>query len=247
MPDESSLAAAALAAERIDFETSQKEREESISRCLEKSICELHHEYYKIHKDRLLRLIRKSLSFPKNNNTSSKNSKGNNGKPHDAETRIALTLYHQWKREAAVSIKNDREGSIDTLAAMVGETDSDGCAVARQPVPSTIVTITSDLGLSREVSSPRQLADLIGPFLEEEFRNNPQRTMAPDVRSQASGILSMISLERSQLLRQAGRLPCPHCIQWCKGEKVNRIGIGNLTDSVFETCIYIYIYVCRDI
>jgi len=220
MPEESSLVAAtALAAERIDRETSQIEREEIISLCLEKSICELHHEYYTMHKDRLRQLIRKSLSFPKNNNTSNKNSKGNNGKPHDAETRIALTLYHQWKREAAVSIKKNRKPSIDTLEAMIGETVNDGCVIARQPVPSTIVTITSDLGLSREVSSPRQLADLIGPLLEEEFRNSPQRNMAPDVRSQASGILSMISLERSQLLRQAGRLPCPHCIQWCKGEK----------------------------
>jgi ankyrin repeat protein len=63
------------------------------------------------------------------------------------------------------------------------------------------------------------LADLICPILEEEFRNNPQWEMAPDVRSQSSGILSMITMKRSQLLRQAGRLPCPFCIQWCKGEK----------------------------
>jgi hypothetical protein len=119
-------------------------------------------------------------------------------------------LYHQWKREA-IADRNTKGDSTNK----------------NQHVPSndSVITITSDLGLSRDVLSPRQLANLIGPLLEEDFRNNPQWNMSPDVRSQASGIISMISLERSQMLRLAGRLPCPHCIQWCKGEKVRSNGI----------------------
>jgi len=141
-------------------------------------------------------------------------------KPHDAETRIALTLFHQWKREAITG--NSRKSSITTensSSKTVGGTTAGARSSAKTNPSPSIVTVTSDLGLSREVSSPRQLADLIGPLLEEDFRNNPQWNMAPDVRSQASGIVSMISMERSQMLRLAGRLPCPRCIQWCKGEK----------------------------
>jgi ankyrin repeat protein len=176
-------------------------------------------------------VISKCVSFPKNNNianATSTSGKGNNGKPHDAETRIALTLYHQWKRDTIVGgkiITNSTSQQQKMPSNKTANGDDDGALLSStQPPPprpssSSVVTITSDLGLSREVSSPRQLANLIVPLLEEDFRNNPQWNMAPDVRSQASGVVSMISLERSELLRLAGRLPCPHCIQWCKGEK----------------------------
>ena len=174
----------------------RKERLEIISQSLEKAIEQIHHSYYVLNRESIGTLIHKSISFPKNNNGT--NGKGNNGKPHDIETRLALTLYHQWKR---------RNHSTQTEPKTTETTQSNG------------ITITSDLGLSRELHSPRQLADLMVPLLEEDFRNNPQWNISPDVRSQSSGILSMISLERSQMLRLAGRLPCPYCIQWCKGEK----------------------------
>lgn len=216
----SSIAVAANA----NHETSRRERHEIISRSMEKAIYRLNHPYYTTHSDRLRKLISKCISFPKNNNTNS--GKGNNGKPHDVETRIALTLYHQWKRDAIAGRNSNINRSENikckkipsNISTKARGTTDDECVSTTQPPPS-VVTITSDLGLSREVSSPRQLADLIGPLLEEEFRTNPQWNMSPDVRSQASGIMSMISLERSQMLRLAGRLPCPHCIQWCKGEK----------------------------
>ena len=213
--------------ESTNHETSRRERHEIISRSLEKTLYQLNHPYYTSHNDRLRHVISKCISFPKNNNNNS--GKGNNGKPHDVETRIALTFYHQWKRDAITDtdseisdnqrshrkISNESTKSTDTTA-------DDNCVSTTQSPPS-VVTITSDLGLSREVSSPRQLANLICPLLEEDFRNNPQWNMAPDVRSQASGIVSMISSERSEMLRLAGRLPCPRCIQWCKGEKVRSL------------------------
>jgi hypothetical protein len=235
MPRSSSIAAAAAAVTvaNTNTETSRRERHEIISRSLVKAIYQLNHPYYTSHNDRLRHVISKCVSFPKNNNINS--GKGNNGKPHDAETRIALTLYHQWKRDIVVggksiNKKSQQMPSNDSAMTIDRNADGDDCAstTSTQPRLSVVVTITSDLGLSREVSSPRQLANLIVPLLEEDFRNNPQWNMAPDVRSQASGIVSMISSERSAMLRLAGRLPCPHCIQWCKGEKVRSIVINSM-------------------
>ena len=188
-----------VAGAKTNHDTCRKERLEIISRSLQKAIDQINHSYCILNRDSIGPLIRKSISFPKNNNNGN-GGKGNNGKPHDIETRIALTLYHQWKRTATTG--HEKKNPIDS------------------DTQSPLVTITSDLGLSRELNSPRQLSNLIVPLLEEDFRNNPQWNISPDVRSQPSGILSMISLERSQMLRLTGRLPCPYCIQWCKGEKV---------------------------
>ena len=245
----------------IDIDNRQRRRE-IISQCLEKAICQLNNSYCLCQENNRHSVIGSSICFPKNNNNSSNtsksksnnnnnnnnNNKGNNGKPHDIETRIALTLFHQWKRDAVTRIKNHKNiishnnntninsndsnceiksSSLSSSSSSSNKstiaTPNEAAADSMQPPPNpssmSIVTIISDLGLSRDVSSPRQLADLICPILEEEFRNNPQWEIAPDVRSQSSGILSMITMKRSQLLRQAGRLPCPFCIQWCKGEK----------------------------
>ena len=217
------IASAGGGGANTNHETIRRERREIIARSLGKAVYQLNHPYYLSQYDRLRQVIGKCISFPKiNNNMGNENS----GKPHDVETRVALTLYHQWKRDA-IANRNNKENdtekckdgdSTDTTKSTDEATDI-GRTVSIQS-PQSVVIITSDLGLSREVSSPRHLANLIGPLLEEDFRDNPQWGMAPDVRSQASGIVSMISSERAQLLRLAGRLPCPHCIQWCKGEKV---------------------------
>jgi hypothetical protein len=115
-----------------------------------------------------------SISFP------NKNSSSAGGKPHDIEVRVALTLFHRWKRAASGSSVN----------------------------------LVSDLGLTREVSSPRNLAEVLFMPLEEACRD---QGIAHDVRFQPSGMICIVTYERSQMLRQAGKLPCPHCIQWCKG------------------------------
>ena len=65
----------------------------------------------------------KTISFPNPNNSSA------NGKPHDIEIRVALPLFHRWKR-----------------ATPAGKS----------------VNIQSDLlGLEREISSPRHLAEIL--------------------------------------------------------------------------------------
>jgi ankyrin repeat protein len=228
-----------------DIDIDNRQRREIISQCLEKAICQLNNSYFLCQENNRHGVIGSSICFPKNNNintsksnnnNNNNNNKGNNGKPHDVETRIALTLFHQWKRDAVTSKNiisfntniNSNDSNCKTKSSSSSSSSSNKSTTAtpneaadsvQPPNPSSIVTIISDLGLSRDVSSPRQLADLICPILEEEFRNNPQWEIAPDVRSQSSGILSMITMKRSQLLRQAGRLPCPFCIQWCKGEK----------------------------
>ena len=172
-------AAAADESDTID-ETTRRERREIISRSLEKVIHQLNNAYCTSHGDRLKQLISKSISFPKNNNCNG--SKGNNGKPHDAESRIALALYHQWKRDAvadrSVKERNIGEGkekpNSDSATTVIDAATSNGDSTrsAKQSfAPSPVVTITSDLGLSRELASPRQLSELIGPLLEEEFRS----------------------------------------------------------------------------
>ncbi|CAJ1966694.1 unnamed protein product [Cylindrotheca closterium] len=81
----------------------------------------------------------------------------------------------------------------------------------------TKVEVISDLGIVREVPTPRILAELlVTEFLEAACR---QDSVVHDLRVQPSGVICIITYARSELLRQAGRLPCPHCCQWCKGTK----------------------------
>lgn len=76
------------------------------------------------------------------------------------------------------------------------------------PYPSTVELI-SDLGLKRTIASPVQLAQLLCNVLNQDW----------DVRVNTSGILYLVTADRSQALRNAGRLPCSYCTKWCKGEK----------------------------
>ena len=128
--------------------------------------------------DQLRESIVGSISFP-----NKKNSLDVGGKPHDIEVRIALSLFHKWKRSIA---------------------------------DKSIITIESDFGVKREVPSPRTLAEMICLPLEETCRDDG---ISHDVRFQSSGLICIVTHERSELLRKAGKLPCPHCCHWCKGKK----------------------------
>lgn len=119
-----------------------------------------------------------SISFPNKKNTSD-----TGGKPHDIEVRVAMPLFHRWKRSSG---------------------------------NNSVVTIFSDFGVRREVASPKHLAELLCLPLEEAVRVDG---ISHDVRCQPSGVICIVTHERSELLRQAGKLPCPHCCQWCKGKK----------------------------
>lgn len=77
------------------------------------------------------------------------------------------------------------------------------------------IEVVSQLGLTREIATPRRLAELWVPLLEQACG---EKGIAYDIRTQPSGMICIVTYERSQRLRQAGRLPCPHCCHWCKGK-----------------------------
>ena len=117
-----------------------------------------------------------SIAFP------NKDPSSTEGKAHDIEIRLALSLFHRWKRKQ----------SKNSFLAI------------------------SDFGLKREITSPRQFAEIIAAPFESLCQKDD---IGHDVRVQTSGIICIVTSERSQLLRQVGKLPCPHCVQWFAGEK----------------------------
>lgn len=76
------------------------------------------------------------------------------------------------------------------------------------------ITVVSDLGLERTIACPFDLATLVCSVLEDICR---EAGLCHDVRSNASGIICIVTPERATALRDSGRLPCPQCIKWCKG------------------------------
>lgn len=115
-------------------------------------------------------LVHSSVSFPNKNADL-------DGKPHDVEIRIALSLFHKARK--------------------------------RKRCDSCPTELISDLGLARAVQTPIDIADLFCQILNQEW----------DVRIDNSGIMCLVTEERSHALRANGRLPCPRCVKWCKGEK----------------------------
>ena len=78
------------------------------------------------------------------------------------------------------------------------------------------VTMVSDLGLTRQLKSAKDLADLLVYPLECFFR---KEGLANDIRCQSSGMICIVTNRRAHVLRVDGKLPCPICTKWCKGEK----------------------------
>lgn len=79
-----------------------------------------------------------------------------------------------------------------------------------------IVEIVSDMGLSRHINSPRELSEQMLLPLEFACR---REGLSHDVRTQPSGVICIVTVHRSQLLRREGKLPCPRCTKWCQGAK----------------------------
>jgi hypothetical protein len=71
------------------------------------------------------------------------------------------------------------------------------------------IELISDFGLARPVQTPVDVAELFCQILNQDW----------DVRVDYSGILCLVTEERSRALRASGRLPCSRCVKWCKGEK----------------------------
>jgi ankyrin repeat protein len=119
------------------------------------------------------------------------------GKPWNVEVRVAPSLYHRWnnrsrKRSRAVNGDNDNH-------------------------TEHFLEVTSDMGVTRHIRSPRELGELLlTAGVEDGCRRDE---VANDVRCNLSGFLCIVTPDRSQALHKAGRLPCPQCVQWLCGEK----------------------------
>ena len=158
-----------------------KERiRESVGRCLYESFLEVAGGSFPEDSERtmLREIASSSVSFPNKNHFSV------DGKPHDTETRFALSCFHRLKR--TMSTTDDH------------------------------LELVSDLGLVRHIRSPKEMAELLLLPLEMACRREGH---IHDIRVQSSGLMYLVTVERSLMLRQAGQIPCPLCIKWCHGEK----------------------------
>jgi ankyrin repeat protein len=123
------------------------------------------------------------------------------GKPWNVEVRVAPSLYHRWSNRTR---KRCRAGNGDD------DSDSDNHT-------EYFLEVTSDMGLTRRIRSPRELGELLlTAGVEDDCR---RAQVANDVRCNVSGFLCIVTPDRAQALRSAGRLPCPQCVQWLCGEK----------------------------
>mmetsp|Transcript_23636 Transcript_23636/g.33168 ORF Transcript_23636/g.33168 Transcript_23636/m.33168 type:complete len:714 (+) Transcript_23636:182-2323(+) len=178
-----------------------------------------------------------SVSFP-NNNTNSVE-----GKPHDVEVRAALALFHKYNRNKSKANKkkksrqkrkriNNNDPSGNSSSSIMSKSEGDSFCSQHQQQSLQVI---SDMGLTRIIRSPLELAECLCHVVEESCREQHQHQAASlieraeedvstsclshDIRSNASGIICIITPQRASTLRQLGRLPCPQCVKWCKGEK----------------------------
>ncbi|CAB9513552.1 Ankyrin Repeat [Seminavis robusta] len=113
---------------------------------------------------------RSSICFP----NKTKNSV--DGKPQDLEIRLALSLFHRWKRQQQQHGKS-----------------------------TTIIIVTSDMGLQRQISSPLELAALWVLPLEVGLRN---AGIAHDVQCHSSGLIGIVVASAAMSLDRAFRATC---------------------------------------
>lgn len=183
----------------------------------------------------LRELARKSVSFPNGRRRRRPRPggfpgevEGGGGKPHDIEVRAALSLYNRFAGRGG---RPDRRRQAAEAKA---ETAESGSAQSR-------LQMVSNMGLHRPIRSATGLASLLAQDMErngaapgssgtvaadaaddgraEAAAVPPLSVLCNDVRSDASGIICLITKSRMDALRQSGRLPCPLCTKWCRGRK----------------------------
>ena len=180
----------------------------------------------------LRELARKSVSFPNGKRRRRPRPggfpgevEGGGGKPHDIEVRAALSLYNRFAGRGG---RPDRRRQAAEAKA---ETAESGSAQSR-------LQMVSNMGLHRPIRSATGLASLLAQDMErngaapgssgtvaadaaddgraEAAAVPPLSVLCNDVRSDASGIICLITKSRMDALRQSGRLPCPLCTKWCR-------------------------------
>ena len=118
---------------------------------------------------------------------------GVGGKPWNVEVRVAPAIYHRWSSSSSSS-SHQRKGTNH----------------------GSVLQVTSDMGVTRNIHSAHQLGQLLLTAVEDGCRD---ADIASDVRCNAAGFLCIVTPTRVVALRAADRLPCPVCVQWLKGPK----------------------------
>ena len=148
-------------------------------------------------KSALKQLAMKSVSFPNGNN-----HKSSEGKPHDIEVRVALSLFHRY---------NHKKNNINHK----------GGGRKRQRQTNTIarnsLELLSDFGLKRSFASAAALGNILAMDLEQH--SSHLRQLVDYVDCQKSGMICFTTKTRVEQLKASGKLLCCHCHKWCKGEK----------------------------
>ena len=186
--------------------------------------------------EELMRIAHSSVSFTNNKNGS--NGGEIAGKPHDMEVRAALMLYHRIHRYHCVRPKKRKKSEaplplVSNPPIDEKEWENNGSSLSLE--------IISDLGTRRKIDSINSLASLLALELESELTGDAlpiddisesehaiihddrptdaQPAIFTDIRCDASGIICLLTLRRSNQLYSHGRIPCPNCINWFKGSK----------------------------
>lgn len=209
-------------------------------------------------KQKLETLAVKSVSFTNGKRSNKTNSDAlkksrdecvpdddNFGKGHDIESRIALTLFHQYcsryMGKKQKRIKANGECVEKKRRIKGGDTNNVSLEVlgGEEMIESVChkqncsIEIVSDLGLVRRVYSSYELSTLLVQDMEDQLWQ--QRTTEPSsgrvaqdgnletsimmIQTNNSGIICIVTERRFKYLLSYDRYPCSHCVKWCKGQK----------------------------
>ena len=131
------------------------------------------------------------------------------GKPHDYEIKIALILFHKFKCTCCTFDLNHE--TTTTISNNKTEEDT----ILTQSLEPRLY-ITSEYGLTRCFTSALILTNFV---VMELTQVDNTRLSGYDIRANKSGIIYVVTPQRTILLRKAAKLPCSYCTQWCQGLK----------------------------
>jgi hypothetical protein len=172
----------------------------------------------------------------------------NFGKGHDIESRIALTLFHQYSSRTMGKQQKrgkTKEGKIVEKKRRIQGEDMNNVSVEvlgeEEMIERTCnkhncsIEMISDLGLVRRINSSYELSTLLVQDMEdqlwqqrttepssggaEEDGNGNEKTNIMMIQINNSGIICIVTKRRFNYLISYDRYPCSHCIKWCKGQK----------------------------
>ncbi len=172
--------------------------------------------------DELQMLAQSSVSFSNGHSkkhTTKKQTKKNCGKPHNIEIRIALSYFHRYRCRHSKQKKKQQPSSfysLDNNHPLETFSTIDNINGSMNGEEKGALHIVSDLGLSRSIHSPFQLAKLILFEMEDILEGTGMDIQV----AKPSGIICITTQKRSHYLRTVlNKLPCPHCTKWTNSIK----------------------------